>query len=64
MGVDDGVWGRPMADSLVVRDRAQTPGKAAKEDGMGLFDRFRKPKDTGQVSMDAVSYTHLTLPTT
>lgn len=52
MGVDGGVWGRPMADSLVVRDRAQTPGKAAKEDGMGLFDRFRKPKDTGQVSMD------------
>lgn len=52
MGVDDGVWGRPSADSLVVRDRAQTPGKAAKEDGMGLFDRFRKPKDTGQVSMD------------
>lgn len=52
MGVDDGVWDRPMADSLVVRDRAQTPGKAAKEDGMGLFDRFRKPKDTGQVSMD------------
>ena len=52
MGVDDGVWGRPSADSLVVRDRAQTSGKAAKEDGMGLFDRFRKPKDTGQVSMD------------
>ena len=37
---------------LVVRDRAQTSGKAAKEDDMGLFDRFRKPKDTGQVSMD------------
>ena len=52
MGVDDGVWGRPSADSLVVRDCAQTPGKAAKEDDMGLFDRFRKPKDTGQVSMD------------
>lgn len=52
MGVDDGVWGRPSADSLVVRNRAQTPGKAAKEDDMGLFDRFRKPKDTGQVSMD------------
>lgn len=52
MGVDDGVWGRSVADSLVVRDRAQTPGKAAKEDGMGLFDRFRKPKNTGQVSMD------------
>ena len=52
MGVDYGVWGRPMADCLFVRDRAQTSGKAAKEDGMGLFDRFRKPKDTGQVSMD------------
>lgn len=52
MGVDDGVWDRPSADSLVVRDRAQTSGKAAKEDDMGLFDRFRKPKDTGQVGMD------------
>lgn len=52
MGVDDGVWCRPSADSLVVRDRAQTSGKAAKGDDMGLFDRFRKPKDTGQVSMN------------